>query len=221
MKVSMGQAGTVSDEPRASSSELRSDDDEFAQLAAGRRKSLMIGAASLVGIIGILGALWWTTRPLIPPLPRERVQKIEEALPMLRKEVGASRALAATALVELEEGRLPPAMLAALRKFPAAPPSMAGMICAESIASPELLELFVAACPDGPAGMSNAISSGSSAPLTAVCGDALQGLMSADEAAGAPAACVALSATVWAYLGRKRSREGIEREFLRMLALER
>jgi hypothetical protein len=198
-----------------------SDDDELAQLAAGRRRSLLAGLAVVLGIVGIAGALWWTTRPLISPLPRERVQKIEEALPMLRKEVGASRALAATALLELEEDRLPPAMLAALRHIPSVPSDMAGMICAEAIASPELFEPFETACPGGPAALADAVQTGSGAALAAACDGALRGLMSADEATSAPPACVAYSATVWAYLGRMRSREGIEREFLRMLALAR
>ncbi|KIG17458.1 hypothetical protein DB30_03159 [Enhygromyxa salina] len=100
--------------------------DPLAGFQAGQRKRRLVGLASTVVVIAVVGGAWAYLRATgLPPLDPELAQDVAEALDCIDTLPREERAqVAAHAMAELEGERLPAAMVEAFRAGSAVPPDM-------------------------------------------------------------------------------------------------
>lgn len=194
-----------------------SEEDFEAELKKAKTKRLaMIGGGVL-----LVGGLAFGAKvlfgPELPPLPKDDVAEVREALPTITSEYPElTKPFAAESLLLLEKERLPKPFLEAYEGIANAGP-YGGLMCGSALTDPEVLGALAGVCP----GAADMLASGATGKsLIEDCG--LDGKpIPASAAETADTMCVGLGLATWAYLEDKRSETDLEGSLIRMAVVGR
>jgi hypothetical protein len=179
-----------------------------------RRLRLAIGGGILALLIAGAAALV-VARAMKPAIDSKLASKIGDLLPQISR---AERpAFAAQALAELEVGRLPAPMIAALNDLSTMPPEYAAMSLAKVLTDPAVLPLWRRACPAGPRALADALRAGAS-DGAAICGDCPRACGRLGAPLSGHPATVAFAVLAADALAQHGSLHRVEVELLRSLA---
>ncbi len=195
------------------------DTDELAQYEAATRRRRLVTLA-LVALLAAasLGAWAWWRATGLPPLDAERARDVEEALGFARELPPDQRPMfAAAAFAELEQERLPPAMLEAFEAAAGMPPEYADLMMIRPFADdPDSRAAWTSACEAGAAAIADFVRTGDAAGLYARCELGRWGLIDAAAAARVSAARLVLAHAAWAHLDTHHAETELERRVLQL-----
>jgi hypothetical protein len=193
------------------------DDDLELEFTAGRRRRNII-AAIVAGVViaAVAVGVSISRANRLPALDPDRVREVREALdripPQYRQE------LAAAALVELEQQRLPASMLDTFNEFASVSRDMADLILLRSLQEPEVQQAWLLACDDGIRVVADAGAHGRGAEVVHErCDLGRWGLLAASELSGVSLGKLVLTHAAWAHLVEHDSETDIERRLLRTM----
>jgi hypothetical protein len=195
------------------------DDDTLPEYEAAKRKRRWIGLGITLIVIAALGVgwAWWRTTGLAP-VSSETEKQVREALDSLDTLPREQHALlAAQAMVELGDGRLPPAMVEAFADLQTVPPEQASAIMLRPFADdPESLQGWTVACPAGAGVIAEYSQTRDIDKLFADCHLGRWSLIDGTEARRKSAGRLVLAHAAWGWLVDHHSETELERRALRV-----
>lgn len=194
------------------------DEEDFeTQLKKAKTRRLLMIGGGVLAIGGLAFGAKVVFGPELPPLPKDDVSEVREALPTITSEYPElTKQFAAESLLLLEKERLPKPFLEAFEGIANAGP-YGGLMCGSALTEPEVLGALTGVCP----GVTDTLANGTTGKsLIEDC--ELDGKpIPASAAETADTMCVALGLSAWAYLEDKRSETDLEGTLIRMAVVGR
>lgn len=185
------------------------------QKQGSRRRLMMFVGATLLAVAGGL-VLAFLRRPGAAGVDAQKLAEIRDFLPQIHGD--SRRAFAASALAELEVGRLPQPILGALADAGNGAPELLQLTFAKALADPALAPVWKAECPQGPGALGTIAMSEPMAQGQKFCDACATACEKLGPGAHGKLGETALAALAAAHLARHADPDPTELELLRIVA---
>ncbi len=200
---------------------------DLQELEAGKRKRAktlgLAGAAIVMLACAAFTVRYFQTRSDLPPVPADRMAKMQKALPELANVAPEHHnALGFAGLAETEKGRLPEVLVEAFDQASNGWPGARSRALLEALASPDIAKEWKRTCADRDAlaSMVRLTDVDQGRMLYAQCKLDRLGFLSADEAARVEGPVLAATSLVHDYLKRHNTLTETEVALLRLAAVD-